>query len=123
MTWWSALYDDLLADVLLDATTPAQIDETVAFLVDKLALRPGDRVFDQCAGVGRISIPLADLQPGDLLFWASNASDPATIHHVALYAGDGLMVAAPHTGDVVKIQPIYLDGYIGAVRPGASLVG
>lgn len=59
MTWWSALYDDLLADVLLDATTPAQIAQTVAFLVDKLQLHPGDRVFDQCAGVGRISIPLA----------------------------------------------------------------
>jgi cell wall-associated NlpC family hydrolase len=66
-------------------------------------------------------VDLADLQPGDLLFWASNLSDPGTIHHVALYAGEGLMVAAPHTGDVVKIQPVYLDGYLGAVRPGGSL--
>ncbi len=59
MTWWSALYDDLLADVLLDATTPAQVAAEVAFLVDQLRLSPSDRVFDQCAGVGRISIPLA----------------------------------------------------------------
>ncbi len=65
-------------------------------------------------------VNLADLQPGDLLFWADDLSNPATIHHVALYAGNGLMVAAPHTGDVVKIQPLYLDGYIGAVRPGAT---
>jgi cell wall-associated NlpC family hydrolase len=57
--------------------------------------------------------------PGDLLFWADDVSNPATIHHVALYAGNGLMVAAPHSGDVVKVQPVYLDGYIGAVRPGA----
>jgi cell wall-associated NlpC family hydrolase len=66
-------------------------------------------------------VDLAALQPGDLMFWASNLSDPATIHHVAIYAGDNLMVAAPHTGDVVKIQPVYLDGYLGAVRPGGVL--
>jgi cell wall-associated NlpC family hydrolase len=65
-------------------------------------------------------VALAELQPGDLLFWASDVNDPATIHHVALYAGNGLMVAAPHTGDVVRVQPLYLDGYIGAVRPGSA---
>jgi cell wall-associated NlpC family hydrolase len=66
-------------------------------------------------------VGLGDLQPGDLLFWAYDLTDPATIHHVALYVGNGLMIAAPHTGDVVKVQPVYLDGYIGAVRP--SVVG
>jgi cell wall-associated NlpC family hydrolase len=65
-------------------------------------------------------VALGQLEPGDLLFWASDLSDPSTIHHVALYAGNGLMVAAPHTGDVVRVQPVYLDGYIGAVRPGAT---
>ena len=62
-------------------------------------------------------VDLGALQPGDLLFWAYDAADPATIHHVAIYAGAGLMVAAPHSGDVVKVQPVYLDGYVGAVRP------
>ncbi|MGZ6792843.1 MAG: C40 family peptidase, partial [Mycobacteriales bacterium] len=66
-------------------------------------------------------VALGDLQPGDLLFWADDLNDPATIHHVALYAGNGLMIAAPHTGDVVKVQPVYLDGYFGATRPGAAL--
>jgi cell wall-associated NlpC family hydrolase len=65
-------------------------------------------------------VALAQLEPGDLLFWATDVNDPATIHHVALYAGNGLMVAAPHTGDVVRVQPVYLDGYIGAVRPGVG---
>ena len=60
---------------------------------------------------------LGYLQPGDLLFWATNPTDPATIHHVALYAGADQMIAAPHTGAVVTVQPVYLDGYIGAVRP------
>jgi len=62
-------------------------------------------------------VTLADLAPGDLLFWATDLSNPATIHHVALYLGNGLMIAAPHTGDVVKIEPVYLSGYIGATRP------
>ncbi|MGB8652344.1 MAG: C40 family peptidase, partial [Mycobacteriales bacterium] len=66
-------------------------------------------------------VGLGDLQPGDLLFWADDLTDPATIHHVALYVGAGLMIAAPHTGDVVRVQPVYLDGYFGAVRPGGTL--
>jgi cell wall-associated NlpC family hydrolase len=60
------------------------------------------------------------LLPGDLLFWASDVNDPRTIHHEAMYIGDGMMLAAPHTGDVVKIQPVYLSGYIGATRPYAA---
>lgn len=66
-------------------------------------------------------VSLADLQPGDLLFWASDINNPASIHHVALYAGQGLIVAAPHSGDVVKVEALFLEGYMGAVRPGATL--
>ncbi len=64
-------------------------------------------------------VALGELSPGDLLFWASDPSQPATIHHVALYVGGGLMIAAPEPGDVVKVQAVYLDGYAGAVRPRA----
>lgn len=60
---------------------------------------------------------LADLAPGDLLFWGTNPANPATIHHVALYLGGGRMVAAPHTGAVVSIRSVYATGYVGAVRP------
>jgi peptidoglycan DL-endopeptidase CwlO len=62
-------------------------------------------------------VPLGELQAGDLLFWATDLSDPASIHHVAIYLGNGEMLAAPHTGTVVQIEPVYLDGYFGAVRP------
>lgn len=65
-------------------------------------------------------IGLADLAPGDLLFWASSVGDPSTIHHVAMYAGNGRMVAAPRTGELVQDQPVYLDGYVGAVRPASG---
>ena len=66
--------------------------------------------------VGR-HVGLDELEPGDLLFWATDLADPATIHHVAIYLGNGMMLAAPHTGDVVKIEPVYMTGYIGATRP------
>ncbi len=59
MTWWSDLYDDHLADVLLEGTSPGAIEATVQFLVERLRLHPGDRVFDQCAGIGRLAVPLA----------------------------------------------------------------
>jgi peptidoglycan DL-endopeptidase CwlO len=65
-------------------------------------------------------VDLSSLLPGDLLFWATNPGDPATIHHVALYLGDGLMIAAPHTGDVVKIESVYMDGFFGATRPWSN---
>jgi len=72
---------------------------------------------DQYAAVPT-KVGLGQLQPGDLLFWATNTADPTTIHHVAIYVGNGLMLAAPHTGANVQIEPVYLDGYIGAVRVG-----
>ena len=65
-------------------------------------------------------ISLGDLAAGDLLFWATDPANPATIHHVAIYAGNGQMVAAPHSGALVQLQPVYLVGYIGAVRPSAG---
>lgn len=34
-----------------------------------------------------------------------------------MYLGGGLMVAAPHSGTLVRIEPLYLTGYVGAVRP------
>jgi len=62
---------------------------------------------------------LTQLLPGDLLFWATDTSNPTTIHHVTMYIGNGQMIAAPHTGTVVQIQPVYMPGFIGATRPWA----
>jgi cell wall-associated NlpC family hydrolase len=63
-------------------------------------------------------VPLNELQRGDLLFYATNTSDPSTIHHVAIYIGNGMMVNAPYTGAFVRIDSMYAPGgLIGAVRP------
>ena len=51
------------------------------------------------------------LQPGDLIFWRG-------LDHVGLYIGNGKMVHAPRTGEVVTIISIDQGGYLGAVRPG-----
>jgi peptidoglycan DL-endopeptidase CwlO len=60
------------------------------------------------------------LRPGDLVFWAHDAADPATIHHVGIYVGQGLMVHAPHTGARVRVDAIRPAGYAGATRPGTG---
>ncbi len=63
-------------------------------------------------------VSLDDLQRGDLLFYATDNADPATIHHVGIYIGDGMMVDAPYTGVDVRIDSIYQPGVpIGAVDP------
>ena len=63
-------------------------------------------------------VPLNDMERGDLIFYATNNSDPATIHHVGIYIGGGQMVDAPYTGVDVRIDSIYQPGQpIGAVRP------
>ena len=65
-------------------------------------------------------VPLDQLQRGDLLFYATKNSDPATIHHVGIYIGNGMMVDAPFTGAFVRIDSIYQPGTpIGAVRPAS----
>lgn len=56
MSWWEGLYDELLADVLLEREDDAR---EVGFLMAHLDLEAGARVFDQCCGVGSLAIPLA----------------------------------------------------------------
>jgi cell wall-associated NlpC family hydrolase len=63
-------------------------------------------------------VPLNQLQRGDLVFYATDNSDPGTIHHVGIYIGNGEMVDAPYTGAFVRIDSIYAPGTpIGAVDP------
>jgi peptidoglycan DL-endopeptidase CwlO len=70
-------------------------------------------------------VAVANLLPGDLLFYADNPGDPASIHHVGMYIGNGLMVHAPHTGDVVRVASIWRESYAGATRivPGVITPG
>jgi cell wall-associated NlpC family hydrolase len=58
--------------------------------------------FEQ-ATVG-VTVALADLQPGDLLFF-HGGQPPHDLGHVTIYVGNGQMISAPHTGAVVTVEP------------------
>ena len=57
-----------------------------------------------------VPIPLSDLRPGDLVFFGKD------IGHMGMYIGGGLMINAPHTGDVVRISPIWWSDLVGFGR-------
>lgn len=50
-------------------------------------------------------VPIDEMERGDMLFWGPNGSQ-----HVALYLGNGEMLEAPQSGDVVKISPVREGG-------------
>ncbi len=70
---------------------------------------------DQYAATRGRTVPQSALLPGDLLFFASGSSW-TTIHHVAMYIGNGKMVQSPTTGDVVKISVVRWSGLYAATR-------
>ncbi|SDI82594.1 C40 family peptidase [Nonomuraea jiangxiensis] len=61
-------------------------------------------------------VDLAHAQPGDLIFWRLDPTNPDYISHVAIYWGNGKMIQAPRTGDVVKISSVYTRNLAGVVR-------
>ncbi|PRY41171.1 cell wall-associated NlpC family hydrolase [Geodermatophilus tzadiensis] len=57
------------------------------------------------------AVSRSQLQPGDLVFFYSPVS------HVGIYIGNGQMVHAPTSGDVVKVATVdSMGGYVGARR-------
>jgi cell wall-associated NlpC family hydrolase len=66
-------------------------------------------------------IPKGSEQPGDLVFFNSgpgtSTTDPG---HVGLVIGRGKMIAAPHTGTVVQIQPYNRSTLLGFARPAPN---
>ena len=55
---------------------------------------------------------LADARPGDLVF---TYGDPDRVNgHVGIYVGDGKWIAAPYTGEVVKVENVPTE--ITAIR-------
>jgi cell wall-associated NlpC family hydrolase len=61
----------------------------------------------------------AELAAGDLVFFGGG---PRAVDHVGIALGDATMVDAPHTGTVVRVEPIdFSPGwYVGATRPTAA---
>ncbi len=63
-------------------------------------------------------IPISEIQPGDLLFYSYKGTI-STIHHMSIYAGNGMMWEARSTATGLKYSSIYsVDGmmpYAGRV--------
>jgi peptidoglycan DL-endopeptidase CwlO len=54
----------------------------------------------------------AELRPGDLVFYFSD------LHHMGMYVGDGWLLHAPTSGDVVRMKRMDGDPIAGFGRPG-----
>jgi len=50
------------------------------------------------------------LRPGDLIFWATDSSNPSSIYHVALYIGGGRMIHAPNPSRPVEERGVFYMG-------------
>ncbi|MGH9265078.1 MAG: NlpC/P60 family protein, partial [Acidimicrobiales bacterium] len=61
-------------------------------------------------------VPINAVQPGDLLFFGKNGVE--SIHHNAIYIGDGNMIEASQTGTPIRIRGWRGGDLVGAGRPG-----
>ena len=50
------------------------------------------------------AVPMARLDPGDLVFWGTSATDWTSVYHTALYVGGNRIVEA--TGDHVQLNDL-----------------
>jgi cell wall-associated NlpC family hydrolase len=63
------------------------------------------------------AVPVSQLQPGDLLFYHTDATAPNYISHVAIFLGNGWMIEAPQPGENVHAVPAdFGSEFAGAVR-------
>jgi peptidoglycan DL-endopeptidase CwlO len=77
---------------------------------------------DQYHQTSEKTVDRYSLLPGDLLFF-SYSSSWQDIHHVAMYAGDGMMVEAPRTGLQVRLTPVRWTRLFAATRIYGSVEG
>jgi cell wall-associated NlpC family hydrolase len=57
-------------------------------------------------------VPNDQLAPGDLIIYYPDHG------HVGIYVGNGQTISATHTGDFVRLQPVFRSGFQFGVRPG-----
>ena len=98
--WWESLYDELLAELLLDGADPAEAARTRRLLVQELGLQAGDRVFDQGCGTGRLSLAMLD---AGLQVWGLDAI-PAYVAKARAAAGPWGAAATFEVGDMHEVR-------------------
>lgn len=78
------------------------------------------RTSQEQATVG-VSVPVADLQPGDLMLFNEPGEGPNS--HIAIYAGNGQEIEAPHPGATVRVGPVDWAHFSGARRVSGAVTG
>ncbi len=58
------------------------------------------------------------LQPGDIVGFTNGSG---YVNHVGIYAGNGMMIHSPQTGDVVKYESIVTGNYAGRLVGGRRI--
>lgn len=97
---------------LWGGTTPSGFDCSgfTQYVYRHFGISVGRTTYDQINdGVG---VSRDQLQPGDLIFFGKGGNPT----HMGMYVGNGAMIHAPHTGDVIKISSIDRSDYITARR-------
>jgi cell wall-associated NlpC family hydrolase len=83
------------------------------------AYRAGGRAMPRVAqaqfDAGPAVADASGVRPGDLVFFGTGSTG---VDHVGLYVGAGLMIDAPHTGAVVRLESAGWAHLVGATRPG-----
>ncbi len=63
-------------------------------------------------------VPKNALQPGDIVGFANKSG---YINHVGIYAGNGMMIHSPQTGDVVRYESIVSGNYANRLTCGRRI--
>lgn len=71
------------------------------------------------------SIPVDQVQPGDLVFYAGSDGSASSPGHVGIAIGNGQIIHAPRTGQPVKVAGITDSGKITGIKrmPGVTSSG
>ncbi len=92
------------------ATGPDEFDCSglVYYVFKETGKYTGQRL--SAAGYRSVSTPVSqqEAQSGDLVFFIKSGNT----HHVGIHIGNGQMIHAPRTGDVVKISDVWRNGEI-----------
>ena len=65
-----------------------------------------------------LHMPYSQAQPGDLIFFYDTTG---YVYHVGMYAGNGMMWDAPHSGAVVRYEDVWYPDSVWVGVPGATV--